>query len=238
MDLTRENIRNLTNLWSLAGRANGQFYSNDDYAISTVAASEWPNKLWFHQPPSRKKLEEILDRTNIAGFTIPVWQTNVTEKLLLSQNFILKNELTGMSIQLKNNHYHTNELSFQKVTDTGTAALWSSLFIKAFGYCISPETVVLTMNRVDYLIGYHGSQSIGTAVLFRDTPNLAGIHSIGVVPDHRRKGYAADLLNHVLNLAKQQGAIYATLQASQMAKGLYLKTGFREDFLLKNFVKH
>ena len=94
------------------------------------------------------------------------------------------------------------------------------------------------MDRVDYLIGIHGSQSIGTAVLYRDSPNLAGIHSIGVVPDHRRKGYAEDLLNHVLILAKKQGAIYATLQASSMAKGLYLKTGFREDFRLKNFIKH
>ena len=238
MDLTRENIKNLTGLWSLAGRANGQFYSNEDYAISTVAASDWPNRLWFQQPPSRRKLEEILNRTNIARFTIPVWQTDFTEELLLSQNFTLKNELTGMSIELKDTQFKASELFFQKVTDSRTSALWSSLFLKAFGYCIRPETVELTMDRVEYLIGHHGSQSIGTAVLYRDTPTVAGIHSIGVVPDHRRKGYAADLLNHVLNMAKQQGAIYATLQASSMAKGLYIKTGFREDFLLKNFVKH
>ena len=238
MDLKRENIKNLTGLWSMAGSAHGQFYSNEDYAISTVAASEWPNRIWFHRPPSRRKLEEILNRTNISEFTIPVWQTDVTEELLLSQNFTLKNELTGMSIELKDTQFKASELFFQKVTDSRTSALWSSLFLKAFGYFINPRTIELTMDRVDYLIGNHGSRSIGTAVLYKDSPNLAGIHSIGVVPDHRRKSYAEDLLNHVLILAKKQGAIYATLQASSMAKGLYLKTGFREDFRLKNFIKH
>jgi GNAT superfamily N-acetyltransferase len=238
MDLNRENISNLTSLWSLAGRADGQYFNSEDYAISSVAESQWPNKLWFHKSPTEKLLKIALMEYDCDGITIPLWQPDVAEEILELHGFTLKNELTGMSKQLNGYQDETNSLSFLRVTDPSSAALWSSLFLQAFGYWIKPSTVVLTMDRVDYLIGNHASQPIGTAVLYRDTPKIAGIHSIGVVPDHRRKGYAADLLNHTLNLAKQQGASHATLQASSMAKELYLKTGFQEDFLLKNFVKH
>ena len=237
MDLIAAHINNLTSLWSLAGIRTGQFISDGNYAISTVAESEWPNKLWFNRPPTEKLLKEILIKYDSAGISIPIWQNIVSEELLKSNSYSIKNELTGMSLQLNGTHNSIHRLSFQKVTDAGTAALWSNLFLKAFGYFISPGTIELTMDRVDYLIGNHGSQSIGTAVLYRDNPKTAGIHSIGVVPDHRRKGYAADLLHYVLSLAKQQGAKYATLQASSMAKELYLKTGFHEDFQLINFVK-
>ena len=237
MDLNRENISNLTSLWSLAGQADGQYYNSEDYAISSVAESQWPNKLWFHKSPTEKLLQEALTEYNCDGITIPLWQPDVPEEILELNGFTLKNELTGMSIGLNDIHDQSPRLDFLKVTDAWSAALWSSLFLQAFGYWIKPSTVVLTMDRVDYLIGNHGAQSIGTAVLYRDAAKIAGIHSIGVVPDHRRKGYAADLLNHSLYLAKQQGASHATLQASSMAKELYLKTGFQEDFLLKNFVK-
>ena len=238
MDLITANINNLTSLWSLAGSKDGQFLDDENFAISTVSESEWPNKLWFHRPPTQELLEEILDRCEREGITIPIWQNIAPEGLLKSHGFSIKNELTGMSLQLKGIQNRPHRLSFQKVSDANSATLWSKLFHKAFGYFISPKTVELTMDRVDYLIGNHGPESIGTAVIYMDTPKVAGIHSIGVVPSHRRKGYAADLLNHVLDLAKQQGAIYATLQASSMAKELYLKTGFQEDFLIQNFVKH
>tara|TARA_R110000868_G_scaffold403248_1_gene680345 strand:+ start:18133 stop:18864 length:732 start_codon:yes stop_codon:yes gene_type:complete len=235
MDLIKANIKNLTSLWRLAGLKDGTFISDANYAISTVVESEWPNKLWFHRPPTKELLEDILNRCESDGITIPIWQNIVPEELLKSHGFSIKNELTGMSLQLNGTHNRTHRLSFQKVSDASSAVLWSKLFLKAFGYFISPRTVELTKDRVDYLIGNHGSQSIGTAVLYRDNPNTAGIHSIGVVPDHRRWGYAAELLDYVLYLAKQQGAKYATLQASTMAKGLYLKTGFQEDFHIQNY---
>ncbi|MDX1768028.1 MAG: GNAT family N-acetyltransferase [Arenibacter troitsensis] len=238
MDLITANINNLTSLWSLAGIMDGQFLDDENFAISTVSESDWPNKIWFHRPPTLELLEEILNRYERKGITFPIWQNIAPEEVLKSHGLSIKNELTGMSIQLKDNHYHTGKLSFQKVSDANSAMLWSKLFRKAFGYFISPKTVELTMDRVDYLFGNHGPYSIGTAVIYMDTPKVAGIHSIGVVPNHRRKGYAADLLNHVLDLATQQGAIHATLQASSMAKELYLKTGFQEDFLIQNFVKH
>ncbi|WP_157943853.1 MULTISPECIES: GNAT family N-acetyltransferase [Arenibacter] len=237
MDLIKENINNLTSLWGLAGKANGVFFSDEDYAISTVVESAWPNKLWFHRPLSKTLLENILNNWNINDITIPIWQKDIPEQLIESLGFTLKNELTGMSINLDLVKDQPHKLFIQKVNDSKSAVLWSSLFYEAFGYYINPRTVELTMHQVDYLIGYHGPKSIGTAVLYRDAPQIAGVHSMGVVPEHRKNGYASDLLNQVLSLAKQQGVTNVSLQASSMGKGLYLKTGFQEDFQIKNFVK-
>lgn len=57
MDLITANINNLTSLWSLAGSKDGQFLDDENFAISTVSESEWPNKLWFHRPPTQELLK-------------------------------------------------------------------------------------------------------------------------------------------------------------------------------------
>jgi N-acetylglutamate synthase-like GNAT family acetyltransferase len=118
------------------------------------------------------------------------------------------------------------------------AKTWSQLFQDAFGYEISIDTVYKTKNSIEYYIGKHNGVPVGTAVLFVDSHGIAGIHSMGIIPSQRRKGYAEKLLIHMMNIAKIKGAAYATLQASDMGKGLYFKTGFQQDFIIKTFIKH
>jgi len=70
-----------------------------------------------------------------------------------------------------------------------------------------------------------------------DKQGVAGIHSMGILPAQRRKGYAEEILIHMLHAAKLEGAAYATLQASEMGRGLYAKMGFQQDFQIKTFFK-
>ncbi|MEQ9230741.1 MAG: GNAT family N-acetyltransferase, partial [Cyclobacteriaceae bacterium] len=127
--------------------------------------------------------------------------------------------------------------SLLRVHDTRTATLWAKLFHSAFGYQIHASVVEATMHAVDYFIGSSQGGYVGTAALYLTGDTIAGIHSMGVIPEQRRKGYAEDFLLQVMHAAKNMGADYATLQASEMGKGLYLKTGFQEDFLLRNFIQ-
>ena len=39
----------------------------------------------------------------------------------------------------------------------------------------------------------------------------------------------------IMNQAKRNGYKHLTLQASDMGKGLYLKLGFQEDFIIRNY---
>lgn len=239
MNAIISNTNNLTSLWTLGGKTAGKFFTNDDFSISVVSNSEWPNKLWFHKVPDSRIMDSILDNWDMRKITIPIWAANLsgTEEVLKDHGFIMKNELTGMAVRLDSTISSANKFWIEKVNDYRTAIKWSKLFQKCFGYLIHSETVEKTMDAVDYFIGRFEYQSVGTAALYLDNTGIAGLHSMGIVPDHRRNGFAEDFMVHLLNTARHDGAKYATLQASAMGKGIYLRAGFKEDFQLKNFIK-
>ncbi|QSE98805.1 GNAT family N-acetyltransferase [Fulvivirga lutea] len=234
-----ENINNLVSLWNLGGKLAGQLFANQDYSMSVVKQSEWPNKLWFHRKPDQPLMDEIQEQWKLNNISIAIWDNpfNKAEDLLTSNGFELKNELTGMSVSLKSKFRTSDNLDLVRVNNLEQAVIWSDLFLKAFGYQITVSTIINTMHMVNYFIAHSKEKQVGTAVLYQDNLNVIGIHSMGIIPEQRRKGYAKELLHHVLSIAEKKGATLATLQASEMGKGLYLKTGFKEDFKLKNFIK-
>lgn len=234
------NMENLTALWTLGGKAAGNYINNGEYLMSVVPNSEWPNKLWFHTKPKGFLMEKILKKEISSKVTIPVWGTEShnTEAMLNAFGFNFKNELTGMSIRLNSVKTQQSRLQIDHVHDRITASIWSEVFQGAFGYLIHPDTVVKTMNKIHYYIARMDTKPVGTAMLFIDRPSVAGIHSMGILPNQRRRGYAQEFLIYLLNAAKDKGALHAMLQASAMGKGLYLRNGFKEDFQIKNFINH
>ncbi len=241
MNKTQLNINNLTELWSLGGKAAGTCSENNDFIVSIVPDSEWPNKLWFRRTPNNKTIDLILEQQDIKKITIPVWGDNIhairTRKMLDNKGLTIKSVLTGMSIGLNRTFNSSNNLNLITVDDSKKAQLWSELFQKAFGYLIHSETVRKTMNDIDYFIASYAGKQIGTAALFIDNNSIAGIHSMGIIPQYRRKGFAEELLIHLLKIAQHKKIKQAVLQASSMGEHLYLKTGFKIDFQLTNFIK-
>ncbi|MGF6846006.1 putative acetyltransferase [Chitinophaga sp. W3I9] len=59
-----------------------------------------------------------------------------------------------------------------------------------------------------------------------------------MIPEARRKGFANEIMAFVLNESLALNARYATLQASQMGKGIYLDMGFEEQFVIRNYAVH
>ncbi len=237
--LIRLNIDNVTSLWKLGAMAAGSFYSNDHYAIALDPHSNWPNKLWFHGWPDHGLLQELQHKWNLQGISVAVWQeeSEPTHRLLEQHGFRLKSQLTGMSMSLAYSlQQEPQRVHLQRVSDASLAHAWAEQFQLAFNYLIAPRTVVRTMQQVDYFVARVAGTPVGTVSLYQHTDNTVGIHSMGVVPDHRRKGLAEEMLLQALHLARQKGAIRATLQASDMGKGLYLRTGFQDDFKLKLFI--
>ena len=92
-----------------------------------------------------------------------------------------------------------------------------------------------TMDEIQYYIaGYNGFE-LGTVVLFVHPAEIAGIHSMGVIPEFRRQGFARNILIEVLAKAKLTSAKMATLQASKAGEPLYKEIGFKENFKLYNY---
>lgn len=239
MDLIKANIKNLTALWKTGGHLAGQYNEEPGYSLSIAGSGEWPNKLWFTQRMDMQTLLDIHLKWNLDKLSLPVWgdELETQERILKAHGFEEKLTQAAMSMNLKDAPDHVERTTIQKVTNKPLAEIWSQLFLEAFGYEISAETVSLTMGSIDYFIGKHNGTPVGTAVLFMDEEGVAGIHSMGIIPSQRRKGYAEELLIHIMNIARMRGATHATLQASEMGKGLYLKIGFQQDFLIKSFIK-
>lgn len=241
MDLVKENIKNLTTLWKVAGQKAGKYLHNDQFDLSLDCNSDWPNRLWFQNGVEFKTIERAIDLMgmHLAKLTIPIWGANLSNSAnsLEELGFTYKFSQVGMSIQLDQNFRDSSNVKIQRVTGESDAALWSELFKKSFGYRISTAAIIKTKDLISYYIGFHGKNAVGTSALYLHRPSIAGIHSMGIIPEMRRRGFAEEILKQQLNLAKAQGAKYAVLQASDMGKGLYLKLGFREQFTMKNYVK-
>ncbi|WP_163381263.1 GNAT family N-acetyltransferase [Cyclobacterium sp. SYSU L10401] len=240
MDLIKANTNNLAALWKTGGRLAGQYIEEPSYRLSISGSGEWPNKLWFTKPMDMQAIMDIQLQWNMDKLSLPVWGDDLHRQELMLKAYGFEEKLTqvAMSMNLKDAPDHAERVIIQKVTSKPLAEIWSQLFQEAFGYEISADTVSRTMNSIEYFIGKHDGVPVGTAVLFVDPNGIAGIHSMGIIPSQRRKGYAEELLIHMMNIARIKGVTNATLQASDMGKGLYFKIGFQQDFIIKTFIKH
>lgn len=235
-DLIAINLENLTALWKTAGVAFDSYYKTPNFEYSEIKNSEWPNRLWLSGDIHKETISLIKNKIVAAttAMTVPTW--NVHESKLLENNgFKLKFEQAGMSLQPTQSFIIERDITIKLVTNDADAQLWSAIFQKAFGYVITSETINRIYNKVDFYIGYHNGLPIGTAILYK-TNNIMGIHSVGVPPEMRRKGYAEQIMKLLINIVVENQNEYATLQASNMGKNLYFKLGFKEQFTIKNYI--
>ena len=239
MNLVQKNIENLTSLWRIAGERADAHSSRAEFEFSDINYSEWPNRLWFHQDLNEDNLhaaKNILMATS-TNLVIPYWdiyQSNSFE-LLEANGFEKRFEQIAMSLELRQTYEPIETLRIEKVSNKETAILWEELFMQAFKYKISHKVLLSSYEDIDYLIAYHNNEAVGTAVLYYSGDGVAGIHSMGVIPEKRRMGFAEKMMINMLHLASEQGSKHATLQASSMGKGLYLKLGFEEQFAIMNY---
>lgn len=140
-----------------------------------------------------------------------------------------------MSLKL-DTPYEKTGLHMEKVSNKSDALLWEKLFMQVFNYRISTEILLSSYEKIEYLIAYHENEPIGTGILYNDGNKIIGVHSMGIIPTMRRKGLAEQMMINMLDQSVGKGFEYATLQASDNGKGLYLKLGFEEQFTLKNYV--
>lgn len=234
------NWENLTSLWKTASAPFHGNTAGDVFDYAEIESSDWPNRLWFHEDITQKSVEKALEKIESSNhrFTIPYRDIyNSQSNRILEENGFTKTfEQVAMSLPLTLPSQLENKLDFRVVSNPNDAKMWADIYPSAFGYRITKETLVNTMGSIEYILALKQNQPVGTAILFQ-TRQVIGIHGVGVIPEMRRKGLAEEIMKFVLNKAIDNGAKYATLQASAMGKGLYLKLGFDEQFTIRNYVK-
>lgn len=238
LNTIQANIDNLTSLWKQAGLPFNGYVKAEGFDYCEIENSEWPNRLWINQDITPELIAtasaHIANRPS--GFVLPYWDiyNSRSFEILDVMGYEKRSEQIGMSLNIDQPFTQQLDLNYQRVSDNETAQLWSSVFSRAFGYMINGKILARTCDDIAYYIAYYQDQPVGTAILYT-TGNIAGIHAVGVIPEMRRKGLADDMMAFILNRAIAFNTEYATLQASAMGKGLYLKLGFKEEFVIRNY---
>ncbi|QNL48002.1 GNAT family N-acetyltransferase [Olivibacter sp. SDN3] len=239
-DIISANIQNLTSLWTKAGYSQQtQIYENHlSIGYANTPNAEWPNRLWFKTKPEEQTLCEAkkIIETSASNPSLSYWNTygEDNHEMIESNGFIRKSSQVGMSLMLNRKFDHPHRLDFQRVDDEKTAKIWADLYPKSFNYCISEAILIKTYRHIAYYLFSSANKAVGTAILFL-TEDIAGIHGVGVIPEMRKRGFAEEIMYFLLNKAIDLKARYATLQASEMGRGIYQRMGFSEDFTMTNY---
>jgi hypothetical protein len=237
--MIQENINNLISLWQVAGHSVNSYFENENFNYAVVKNSEWPNRLWFDHDIDQSSLnaaKKFLSKQS-KNLTVPYWDiyNSNSDELFESTGFKIKFKQIGMSMKLKNKFNFKKRLTIKLVSNKNEAQAWEDIYPGAFGYKISIDILLNTQDKIEYYLASLNNEPVGTAIVY-NTGNVSGIHGVGVIPTARRKGYAEEIMKHVLNDSIDSGMKFSTLQASDMGKGIYLRLGYNEDFVIKNFI--
>ncbi|WP_431107433.1 GNAT family N-acetyltransferase [Winogradskyella poriferorum] len=234
------NISNLLDLWKNATQPFKTFNEDGSIGFCFIKNSQWPNKIWLKETHSTSILNDIslLLKSGLDNLTFSYFDKD-SEKMNLIFDYYGFNQVSyqyGMSLNLKelNPFEIKTPLKFELVTDSDKARLWSNTFKMAFGYQISEETIDKTFEKINYYNIYMHDKISGTVICHKTSTTL-GVHSLGIIPTMRGKGLATQIMYKIVNDAIVNGTELATLQASQMAKSMYEKMGFKTDFLMRNY---
>ena len=240
MNIEHLNITNLTSLWKNVIKDKGHFVAGSNYDYSLYPNSDWPNRLWFHEDISPKRLAAASKTIKSTWpLIIPYWdiyENSDSHEVFLDHGFELKSEQYGMFLKLNlDQQYDVEDIYFEKVSHEREAVIWSEIFSSAFGYRINKE-LLITDGNVDVLLAYSSGKPVGTLMLHSSAPLVMGVHSMGIAQYMQRKGYGGKIMKKALNEIQKKGFQWVTLQASKAGLGLYQKLEFQQQFLMRSYL--
>lgn len=238
MENIKNNINNLTSLWTTVSKPFSGYASDDVISYSQIQTSEWPNKIWSKEKLTSNVLKNIKNLINKSTVNLRFvdfeYEGINNNKLIEDFDFVLTSSLPGMYLKLTTPFETKGRLNFSMVTNASEAKIWCDIFRRSFGYIISEDVIIKSMHQINYYIAYENNNPVGVIKLHLAN-NVAGIYSLGVPHISRGKGYAKEIMHFILNKSIEQGAILATLQASKLAQDMYEKLGFKKDFTMNSY---
>ncbi|WP_400263053.1 GNAT family N-acetyltransferase [Sphingobacterium sp. SG20118] len=238
--LIQNNIDNLTTLWTLASDMYTGLKVNSTYNIAEVKDSEWPNRIWnknIFQEDDLSNLHNLLDEYKSQLIYIK-WYEETDKIIDESQNLGLNLLFNQIGMSLAFDDYIICKVSaFTKliaIHSDDSVNQWSTIFLQCFGYKIPFHVIKVLRYKVKYYLIYWGNTVIGCVSTY-EKDNEIGIHSLGILKEFRKNGYAEEAMHLLLSDAKRAGLDYAHLQSSLLGLSIYTKIGFKAVFQIGNY---
>jgi ribosomal protein S18 acetylase RimI-like enzyme len=155
------------------------------------------------------------------------FKANEFNSNILDSNFYMEN----LDNSNKNTYMHINNDSFSNSPNGGSLSI-EDLYILIESYKTNPNLIGIFK---------HKDIPVGIFELTIDN-NIGTIEAIGISNNYQKKGFGKNLLYHVINRLKSNGANKIQLNVisiNEVAYNIYLKQGFKKDKVLsKWFVKN
>lgn len=120
-----------------------------------------------------------------------------------------------------------------ELDDAAMVAKMNSLFWGTNLNDDDPSIIENILDGTTYIAEFN-NEIIGK-IRLENIEGVVGIYGFGVLPEYRRNGYGAEILNMSLELLKKQNAKVITLQVetkNRNALNLYKSSGFEENYVM------
>lgn len=168
------------------------------------------------------------------------------KELLIKQGLTPKENDYGMYLDLKNyNPKPVEKLKIIQVETKDHLKEFDQVHVQSFG---NPKAFDLIFSKIPlkaytgnapyrFFTGYINKKAVTTGVLVFHA-GVVGIYFIITLPEERRKGYATEMMDYLLTIAKNEKKTTAVLQASEDGKKVYQKMDFKECCIFQEFALH
>jgi len=240
--LEQNNINNLRNLFKTMGSTTQAYSENKSIEISNT----WPSRIWTYFDEGLNDTQALIKHalSTSRALTISLCDkqdenTSLSIQALEDSGFAVTFEQVAMVLDVNESLYERKgNLEIKYIKEKNEIETWVDIASTSFSNSISSEVIqaISKDKNVYLLLAYEDNVPVGTALAFNNC-GVIGIHLVGVPTKNRGKGIAQSIMVETIELAKREKVNYMTLQASQLGLGIYKRLGFKEQFVLKNYMK-
>lgn len=160
-------------------------------------------------------------------------------ELLAARGMSVVERVTGMSIELDEAELREPEtpgIEYVEVLDDDSLRSYSELIMSYWDVPPESQSLVEELNRywgpgtapLHRWVAYDGREAVAKVLLsLAAPPGVAAIYGMSVRPAARGRGVASALTHIVLRRARELGCSRVVLHSSEMAVGVYERSGFR-----------
>lgn len=224
----------------------------------SVVCSQVPHPVFNAIFPSRTKFD--LDLANEAisilrdySASFCYWQLTASEHVVASKpavDFSLERQSPFVGFYLSKKDYVSSnvaalpsEFKVVSVSCVDQVDEWFRLIREIFQFDGSSAGVLISLykeklgqeNLKHFVICDHEQRAIASCTIYING-NTAGLYNLCVDPSYRNQGIGSMLQHFRIKFAFDCGCDVVTLQASQMAKGIDRKIGFKEYGILNPYI--
>ena len=168
-------------------------------------------------------------------------------KHLEAHGLTLWGDMTGMAIDLvalEERSSSLTNLTIKPVRDIETLREWAHPLAVAFGLPDSAANTVCNLfaslglgqdHRLQHYVGLLNGKPVACSSVFLGA-GVAGIYTVGTIPDHRNQGLGSTLTCEALYHASRMGYHAGVLHSSRMGFSVYRRIGFKEYCKIRTYV--